>query len=183
MPNLIKLIFFVSIVSFAFVNNSNANISNQQRFLSKVEQADIADYLNGICGDTFCAGDYKFRNIGIFCDKICVVYYDVSPISKNDFFSTEDFYASFEDLRYMNTSDINLKLYKARTFTDFNYGVNAEIIYFENIKVTGRCVLKDLPYGQSVNFALKKDAIYNAQLSCVDEMVNSMREIQSFLGI
>lgn len=181
MLNIIKLIMFVVVISYAFIQNSNAGTKRDDLFLTKAEQAEIAEYLNGICGDTFCGGDFDFKNIGVFCDKNCSVYYDVSPHAKNDYFSPDAFYRAPEEYKSESTPKMFLKLYNAKNFNDFTYGVNGELLYFKNIKITARCILKNIQDIQLSTFNEKKDFIYNAQLECTDSIVDKLRTIQSFL--
>jgi hypothetical protein len=181
MTTFLKLLFFIIIVSFVYSNQSHASTDKAQ-FLTKKEQAEIAEYLNGICPDTFCGGDYNFTNIGLFCNDICTIYYDVSPASREDFFTTEEFFHAPEEYKFENNRDFYLKLYKPRLFQDHYYGVNGELLYFRNIKITARCSLKGVPYGQIMTFSAKKELIYDQQLKCVDQMIDSMRNIHSFLS-
>lgn len=182
MLNILKLIVYVTVVACIYQPKVQASPDIQDGFLNKREQAIIADHLNEICSDTFCAGDYNFKNIGVFCSNLCVIYVDVSPHSRDDFFSPEDFAKTPESLRYKNLSDFSYKLYKPRIFQDFDYGVNGEILRFENIKVTARCVLKKLPYRQrGITFNEKKQVLVEEAISCTDEIVNSMRDIYSYI--
>jgi hypothetical protein len=174
MKNIFKILSLTLLLSYAFQSQAE----DAKRFLTKSEQAVIAEYLVDNCADSFCGGDYHFSNIGIYCDEQCTISYDVAAYKEEHYFTPNQFYSSADELRDFSLEELSLKLYKPRSFDDHYYGLNGELIFFINLKVSAKCKL-NFEYDYGLTFAQKRNLIYREQQACAVEISKSMHDIQA----
>lgn len=148
---------FIAIILLSLSFTTNADI------LTKSEMSKISDYLDNICSDTYCGGDINWTSPKVVCGKsYCSVIIDAaSYYSDEPFFTVDHFDNASADLK----KGQGYKLLSAESFID-EWDEDENL----NTKVTAWCRL-DLPSNiSSMNYNDKEDAVYYANLDCVDKI-------------
>lgn len=141
--------------------------------LTKSERKQISRYLDDICPDTYCGGDINWTSPEVVCnDGYCSVlinatsYYALEP-----FFSVKHFNTASSDSK----KGQGYKLLSAESFMDEHHEYNREtrdydVTQVQNTRVKAWCRL-DLPSSiKTLSYEEKEEAIYDANLDCVDKI-------------
>ncbi|MFT6631314.1 MAG: hypothetical protein ACJAS4_001263 [Bacteriovoracaceae bacterium] len=134
-------------------------------FLS-LEQADKAsEYLNYICMDTFCGGDYNWTSAQVSCDEeSCTLQMNAMSWYDDELeIGPETFEALPEDLKV----DGNIRLTGAQIVDSGLYTDK-----FEGTQFTTECKFSIKSNNQTLSYAQKEEIVYAETLDCVSDLTH-----------
>lgn len=169
MNSLIKILALLFLVSFV--------VETRAEFLDTKEAIAAEEYLNDICIDTFCGGDFNFTNISVRCDKFCSITYDIAPYYP-EYLNLSTFDQASWNERNGYGDKVHWKLIKARNFLDYYYGQDDELVEFENVKIKAQCQIYKLQ-DNGMSLTRKIELLYDKQLKCVSEFSRALRAMRS----
>ena len=145
----------------------SSSVYAQGSFLSKKEAAEINDYLDSICPDTYCGGDLNFRPFGINCKaNSCTVEFGASGAG-NDLFDMDRSNSSLNQMMISQDDQdvkltINDVLFETIDADDFGIAVYASFNF--------TCKLTNLA-NRLEGFESKRDLFYDMVVfGCINQL-------------
>ncbi|MFK8136811.1 MAG: hypothetical protein AB8E15_00495 [Bdellovibrionales bacterium] len=151
-------------------------LSINAEILTRAEQKASAEYLNDICGDTFCGGDIDWTSPKVTCSKkYCSLIITANSYEADTpFFSLVDFEAADPKLKQGQ----GFKLLYANQFSDELYDDYGKTLgSVKNVEVVSWCRLELKASVKELNSYDKIEAVYDATLDCVDKIESAIYKI------
>jgi len=173
MAHLFKIAVLLVLLSFTIKSQARSNTP----FLSKLEAAQASEFLNELCGETFCRQDFNFTNIGVQCDKFCEIKYDIAPhVAK--FFTLSMFHQAQYAQRSGYVLNVHWSFNSAKMFMDYYYTQVGSLVEFENVKIAATCQVYKLTE-KKIGLEQKFQMLYEQQLNCTDAMIINLSRMRN----
>jgi len=174
MTNIFKVAVLLVLISFSLNSKSQ---TTKTPFLNKVEAAQAADYLNEVCGETFCRNHFNFTNIGVQCQEYWVIKYDIAP-HVPAYFTMGMYQQAQYTQKYGYVYNTYWALENARYFIDFYYSHVGSLVEFENVKIKATCHIYKLK-ARGLTLDKKMELLLEQQLTCTDSFIMNLARIRS----
>ena len=139
------------------------NTQAKSSFLTTEELAKVSNFLDNICMDTFCGGEFNWTDAAIACvEESCTFQINVMAWSEGELeISPEDFNKlPAEKKSYKNVELMSAQIETSDLYTDS----------FEGTQVSTKCVFDLKSSDFNLTYNQKEDLIYMKTLDCVNDL-------------
>ena len=139
-------------------------------FLNLEEANKVSEYLNYICMDTFCGGDFNWTSANISCNEnSCTLQMDAMSWYDDELeISPEEFEGLSDDRKI----DDNIMLTNAQTVYSGIYTDR-----FQGTQISTECRFSLSSNNHTLSYAQKEDMVYSEVLDCVNDLSNLLYKL------
>jgi hypothetical protein len=146
------------------------NIQAKSSFLTPEEFSKVSNFLDNICMDTFCGGEFNWTDAHVSCEKnMCTFKMNVMGWSVGELDITTK---EFNNLPIEKRKSQNVELTSAQTEISDLYTDS-----FEGTQISTKCVFDLKPSDFSISYNQKEDLVYMKTLDCVSDLEHLLWEL------